>query len=438
MKDHMISRFLSAANVSRRGFTLTEFSIVMVISGLLLAMALQIYSIYIVDKRQKTIYDRIDNISASYSMYFSVRGRYPCPSDPSLPFNDPMAGIEQCAAADVLAVGECTGAGNTGICRVPGARDISTLAGAETVLTGGIPYRSLKTGMENTGVCFSLTTGETTNCFLPDGITPNPDAYNPTEATMQTVNLQETLDPWDYQFTYVVSDPLTRQATFDPSYGVIGLRTETGISLVRPENSAHFVIISHGENHKGAYNVDGIRDVPCTAGTRDSQNCDLSGSTVDRALFVSSLRNMNEGAAYFDDVVVQRSYTISELWKFSGSENQYIHNANPGYVGIGTPNPTQKLDVAGNVRALATKSEKICDINGNNCWEPAKLGGSGMSCPAPAAGHFYAMTGIRFGQAVCVEVPLPTTFAGQSCSDPDQYMVGFKSNGEILCEDPGG
>lgn len=420
---------------SEGGFTLTEFAMVVLVSGLLLIAALEIYSVYLAEKRFNEVYEKQNTLSSSFSMFYSARGRYPCPADPSLPVTDANAGIENCNPLNggvPLAVGECSGPGSTGICLVSGARGIlSQTADENPVLAGAIPYKTLKTGMERE-LCFSKTSGAAISCYITPGVW-DPDAFDPTDATMQAVNMAEILDPWGFQMTYLVTRTQTDDTTFEPSSGTISMDTEAGVSLVQPEDSVHFAIIAHGENHAGAYNQQGQRPFPCGIATGiDSRNCNLDSDLV------SGLRSMAAGSVdYFDDVILHRAYTMSELWKFSGPTQNYIHNTNQGNVGIGTASPSEKLEVAGNVRALTTKSEKLCDAAGTNCWEPYKLGGSGMTCPDTApAGFFNAMVGIRNGDVYCVQVALPTGFAGQSCTNPGEYMVGFNSLGEVICEAP--
>lgn len=384
---------------SLRGFTLVEFSVVMLISGLLLAAGMHAYKIYMTDKYQRVIYEKMDVLNSSFSVYSSVTQRYPCPSDPTIPTDSVNAGREDCAAAWALAPGTCTPSG--GICRVDGARTTEALGlpTLDPVFIGGVPYKTIR----------ETTTDETKSVLL--------------------ASLLDTLDPWGYQMSYAVTASQTNALTFNSSYGAIDIRTEAGVSLIQPVGSAHFVIVSHGENHKGAYTQHGRRPFPCTAGTADFENCNNSST------FVSGLRNLGATGAYFDDVIIQRSYTMSELWKF-GDTASVMYNANPGNVGVGVPAPTQKLDVNGNLRATKVRSNTLCDRGGANCWSPERIGGSGMVCAAASGtGRVRIMRGISQAQVEshCAEVVLPTVTRNQYC-DPDKYVVGFTSTGTIICE----
>jgi len=423
------------------GFTLVEFAIVMVLSGLALVAIMQAYKIYLADSMTRQVYDRQAIINTSLSGYFSERGRYPCPADPTLPLSDPNAGIEGIAGLNpdrcvnlVNALGgpgNCTGPGNTGICWVAGAR-ITPGPGVgntnpDPVFIGAVPYRTMKTGLER-DICYSKATGVSVTCNPAD-----PTQYNPTDSSFKEVALSDVLDPWGYQMTYAVTGTQFSTNTFNSNYGAIDVTTETGISLLKPAGSAHYVVTAHGENHIGAYDQLGRQLFPCTGAGADRSNCDLDGT------FVSGLRSMAQGASYFDDIVAYRAYTLSELWKFAenttggGGTIIVMYNANPGNVGVGTNAPERKLHVAGEMRAAKTRSVQICDeTTTTNCFDPAILGGAGIGCPAAPPGFFPAATGIRFSNFDCANLPKFLLPAGQECLNPDEFVVGFNA-GTIVC-----
>lgn len=383
------------------GFTLVEFAIVMLISGLILMAIMQAYKVFVQDKYQRAVYDKLDVLNSSFSVYASATNRYPCPSDQTLPVDSEDAGIEDCAAAWALAPGTCIPSG--GICRVDGARNTPALGlpSLDPVFIGGIPYKTLREGVA--------------------------------KPSLQMAALIDTMDPWGFQMTYGVTASQTDAMTFDSNYGAIDIQTEAGVSLIQPVGSAHFVVVSHGENSMGAFNGQGQRSFPCVAGTADFGNCDRADAT-----FISGLRNMGDGANYYDDVILQRSYSMSELWKFGDTVN-IMYNANPGNVGVGLANPTEKLDINGNLRSTNVRAPEMCDRGGANCWDAAKLGGTGMSCgPASAAGKVKIMRGIRAGEVdpLCVEIDLPTVLNNQRCMNAGEYVVGFTAAGNIICEVP--
>lgn len=416
------------------GFTLIEFAIVMVLSGLLLAAMLHAYKVYLTDKYVREVRERQKTLSSSFSVYYSARSRYPCPADPTLPFNSPDAGIEGIAGAsadrclnllDALPNdGDCTGPGGTGICRADSVELWVDDVSPAPVFIGSIPYKSLKTGMEKSTICYSFADGEVVECDPGD-----PTQYNPTDAAMSAASLNDSLDPWGFQMTYAVTASQTIQSLFNPSEGVIGIFTENGDPLLDPENSAHFVIISHGENHFGAYNQEGFISFPCPTGASapsDAENCNND------YIFTSGLRRLGGGVTYFDDTLLYRAYTLTELWKFNTTDPAAVkmYNANTGKnVGIGVVDPEVKLHVGGDSQAGIMHSNQICDATGLNCWEPEKLGGTGMRCPEPDANFFYVPRGIKNGDFwECTPVPRLSGFEGLRCP-PGEYVIGLRPGG---------
>lgn len=432
---------LSNRSTKQNGFTLIEFAMVMVLSGLVMAALLHIYKIYLTDRNVRLVNDRLLVLSSSLSTFQNASQRYPCPADPTLPVTSLEAGVEGIAGANpdrclnlLLALpnpGDCTGPGGTGICRVDGQRTVYGLTVGSTdpdpVFIGAIPYRSLKSGMER-GICFSMVDGSSVACDPGDDT-----QYTQNDASMEAAARMDTLDPWGFQMTYAVSAAQTLDGLFDTNFGVLDVKTENGDDLVSPEGTAHFVIVSHGENHLGAYNQEGVIPWPCTPGALDeSENCDQDFS------FTAGLRRMGEGPRYFDDTILYRAYSLSELWKFNdaATEGVAIYNAIAGgKVGIGTAAPEASLDVAGAALGENYHVPRICSEAGN-CFEPTKLGvdGEGMTCPEASGPNYYAATGFaENGVTGCKLLPVPTGFEGMSCPE-DQYIVAF-GDGGLICRD---
>lgn len=222
---------LTSKRKNQQGFTLLELAIVMVTAGFLMMGALALYRVYLVQKNIDLTYEKIDTLKASISIFSDSTGRYPCPSDPSLPYTDPMFGVENCAAAAALAEGTCTGPGNTGICRVPG-RVIDVSGVAEAVYIGAVPFRTIKSGVEKVE-CINPATRAPTDCSAPGAV-----ELVTNDASFQLSSLDSALDPWGYQVTYAVTASLTSAVSFNNGRGAISVRTEHGDSLVDPDGIA--------------------------------------------------------------------------------------------------------------------------------------------------------------------------------------------------------
>lgn len=441
-----------------QGFTLIEFAAVMVISGLLMAAAIQMYYVYLQNFYYQGTIDKLNAIYSSLSNYASSKSRYPCPSDPAMAFTLSTAGLESynttsgaCTAFTSIAVNTCNAGGS--LCKVDGFRD--TLADLETttvdpVLIGGLPYKTIKAGIERfssgpTGTldCYDVTTGTPALCDLDADGNIDAGVYLPnTMAKFADVNMSDALDPWGYQIGYAVTESMTSAGLYaagQGQYGAIDVRTENGVSLLSPAGNANYVIIARGSNHLGAYTPQGIVPIPCVAGTVDAENCDADST------FVSGLRVMTPGAAYNDDVIMYTSKTLSKIWEFVSAGSNDIYNLNVGNVGVGTTvDPTERLEVNGNISvsgASRLSTNLVCDTNGTNCWSPNLLGGAvgtnGNQCPAAAAGTVNVMTGITNGQITCTStpLPLPSGFAGQQCTTAGEFVIGFSAAG-IICGTP--
>lgn len=389
------------------GFTLIEFSIVMVLSGILMSGMLQLYSIYLKKTKSSLTYERVTLVKASITSFYGLEKRYPCPADPSLDLSDPAFGLEDCALIPAIVPdGTCNGAN----CKVAGARDTEADADADPdpVLVGGIPFKTIANRITS-----SLVSGDRWIKFAALG---------------------DIQDGWGQQMTYVVTGYLAQAATFEAAHGAVAIRKEDGGTLVRPENGAHYALVSHGGNWSGAYNIHGKQSVACPAAGTEAENCDGDST------FISGLHSESAGSLYYDDFVSFESYVLSSIWDYSdvaGYEDD-IYNLNGGNIGVGLSAPQEKLDVFGNVMADEVHAPQICDSAGTNCFPADILGGpTGIVCPAGSAANTIRLaTGIANNNVVCSgDLPLPSGFAGQSCPS-GQYMSGVNSMGSIVCQSP--
>lgn len=472
-----------------RGFTLVEFAVLIVMSGFILAAAINAYYVYIANLKYHATLDRVQNAYSSLSNYQNAKGAYACPSDPSLPITDINFGAEKrvlvagqyvCWATQNLAVGACNAAAQPypnskagSMCRVYGARHTianpNPPAVKDIVLTGGLPYRSLKGGEEdlNASTCYTVGTAPPTAPVVCDtngddvldagkyiGASPVGSIAH-AGAGFNEITLQGALDAWNYQMNYAVTENATVASTFGQGqYGAIDVQTEAGVPLLAPAGSSNFVIIAHGDDHSGAYTSGGVVSYPCAnfAGQKDYANCNYIGNN---GVYVSGLRSLGNNASHFDDVVVFHNSLISKLWEYSSVNPADIYNLNLGYVAVGTPNgdclngtvpvPCQELDVNGYLRTSTngTASTNICDKNDSNCWSPTLIGGavgaSGNECPPGNAAGDYVMTGIVNGKITCSAAvmappgapPVGTPAALLTCA-AGQHAIGYSSS-KLIC-----
>lgn len=164
-------------------------------------------------------------------------------------------------------------------------------------------------------------------------------------------------DPFGSKLLYAVTAAYTNPATYTPGTTghAITLSGTAYDNTVTQTQQVPFVIVSHGPDRKGAIPLTGrVSALACNARPgQDVANCDGN------AAFANFPRGRATGAHWFDDYLtyslVQKETT---LWAIAPDGNTgaglSIVNRNKGNVGIGTDNPSAKLNVHdGNLRVEA-------------------------------------------------------------------------------------
>jgi len=151
---------------SESGFSLIEMAVVMIISSLILAFGIQAYLVYVQGRDYDGQSTRLATVQTTLASFETPKGRFPCPSDPSIGITDRNAGFEQCAyfAASLMPLYTgvnvvCNPAGfpfpNSqagALCIIPGQRHTignPNPAGMDPVYIGAIPFKTMKAGIES-------------------------------------------------------------------------------------------------------------------------------------------------------------------------------------------------------------------------------------------------------------------------------------------------
>lgn len=388
-----------------QGFTLIEFAIVMIVTGILLAAFSYPYTIYQKNKKIQTTNENIEAVTAALGNFRGLYGRYPCPASLNALRGTPEYGHES----------DC---GDT------------SLAGAGTNCIDGICIQNSQRTVEIPG--------------------PNPGdppvTINPRVRTgalpFRQLGLDENLmyDGYNNKLIYSVTERLATADGYDPGDGGIGIINEEGTSAIETPDSAHFFMFSTGPNERGAFTRDG-GTLPCDNTTADGENCDFVSNAT--AVFKVSQRIDAAGINSFDDRVSYFTKSDVPLWRISedtpNDDIVQIPDGSVGFYGRVAFNPTAIMAQAGDVpdgdiRATGSAAEgrllsgELCEDDGiSGCFPSTVIAGSlatggGLSCPAG-----QLMRRIRNGVAEC------SAEVTERCP-PNRFLRGFNADGSIRCE----
>lgn len=409
MKDQMASL---PSRSGEQGFSLIEVAIIVTIIGLLITPFIIQYNVDQQQKRLNFARANLSVIKASLQKYAVKYGEYPLPSNPSI-------------ASGALGYGT------------------SILTPPSTACTPIVMEACVTAGRRDT-----LGDGSPTTIQPGD-----PDPVYIGTVPFATLGLTESqsIDAYHNKFTYAVSGLLTNNATFDEGYGVIRLQGSDGIPRdSAADDNAHFVILSHGSDGKGAFSQSGIRVAPCDDPSlaRDNQNCN-NDSVFDDGTILNPVtgerpisRALANGSLYWDDFYEYTATTSSDFWLPLANETN-MSNRNTGSVLINmttATDPTVRVDVNGVTRAEALYTTALCSGNaGTACIAPIKIGTETLPTPNAtttircSAGE--AMTGINNGRVVCAPPAITAEALVFNCPT-GTLPRGINAGGTIYCEAP--
>jgi hypothetical protein len=190
-------------------------------------------------------------------------------------------------------------------------------------------------------------------------------------------------DGWNHRYTYAVTVPLTNASTFDNDEGAITIRDINDNTVIN--GTAHYVLLSHGEDGKGAYSTGGGQFMACNSTSgKDQDNCTNTIATFR----VSQDRSTAPGSDYYDDFAVYGTRVMldptEQILYCNGQKKFYIPDdpaadAN-GCVGF-VPNCPAGTNVVGNGSGgLSCKEAGISglQVQSQGCGGPTCT----ASCPA--------------------------------------------------------
>ncbi len=381
-----------------RGFTLIEMAIVLMIIGVMVASGTSLYKQYRIQKDWDRTQDHLTDIVQEIENFYTTYGRYPCPASADAVPGDALYGLEKANCAP-SAVGTCV----DGVCTYA-SNNVSM--GTETVMEGSIPFKEM--------------------------------------------NLQEReiIDGYSNRFTYAVTTRMTNSDQFTQSAGGISITdgATPANSMVEPEHSAHFVVISHGPDKAGARTIAGVLANPC-AGI-DSENCNGD------SLFISRERD----ADYDDQIHFHVQATPTEWKSDDANERISLKNTESVIVGANSSDDGSNSEevtlrkYSGSTQddrgALKVDNkiyaEELCEEDLDNCFQPRRIAGdlatdangnmyengsgNGISCYDPSRPDGQKM---QYLQGISNNQPDCTDEIELKC--PDGQFVSAIVDGAVRC-----
>ena len=394
------------------GFSLLEISFVLIISSLFYMAIFKLYDYQSQVSRIEKTEMNLDEVHSQVSFFQINERRYPCPANRAIGPEDANYGREFDANCDPAAIGLTLGNCVGGVCLVAGARDFdgSGVTGDiadERVLIGAFPVRSMPA---------------ITGSDVPDSI---------------------ALDGWGSKLTYAVTLSQT-QGNYRFFMGMIRALDEFGQPTAGIDNDAHYVIVSHGPDRKGAFIEGGTLFQVCGAVTTDDENCD------DDSTFVQALGHSEAQGApvipatgrtpYYDDYVFFSRNQSANIWTRTAAAPFYVFNENTNNVGVGTNNPQQRVHVDGNLNVSGHAANewdnpvlvsRICDETGVFCFNVTDITGPNGTTPIACTLAGQVMRGISNTNEDCIAPIFDAPEANRDCSPG--WVAGIRTNGTIIC-----
>lgn len=429
---------------SERGFTLVELAIVMLIFGLSLLFISRFVSLYTLNAQLEKTEETIRLTDSAMNEFFGLQGRYPCPADPDLAPGDINYGVEQCRnfTDPGFDPNSCAGTPGGISCTTVGSRDGDLNGSPDVVMIGSVPFRTLLDVV-------TFTDFTETNAF----------------------------DGFGRQLTYAVTEPMsdTRFTLVNPANtnaGAISVIDENRIPLTEPDATAHYIIISHGQNGRGAYSREGVEvdnclvtSLPASPGVPspvppgvnpagieiEIENCDRND-----AIFAKAIQSGGDNDFFNDDTSSFTTRGLTTLWRrslSSPSGEAHIYNTNTGNVGIGIQNPLHRLHIVGDLSSeQKVIGQRYCEgPNEENCLDVNRIAGDGTECPPGEAAYAIGYDPNDPNPADASPDPMldaaklhckPVNWITQNLTCPDHnfggglqqtFLNGFSNLGNIVC-----
>ncbi len=243
-----------------RGIGLIELCLFVVASGLILAGATPVYSVYLDNKHLDTTNTSIAQVQSALDTFYLKNGRYPCPA----PRNAKIDGANS--------LGNKFGVEQTN-CSIAGG----TVAGDGTVST---------TGRTIAGTPWKIRIGT-----VPVRTLGLPDSAD--------------IDGWGHLLTYAVTAPyaVAALAPKDMLHGAISVVDSKGNPVTAVPGTAVYVVSGANPDGSGAYNMNGVAPLACSSGSSplEVNRCNAQGTSA--LPFISTMLQPGQGTRLVTNVI---------------------------------------------------------------------------------------------------------------------------------------
>lgn len=224
-----------------KGFSLIELSVVLTLIALIMSMAVSGLRVQLSSTEITSTQQKLDALKIALENYRTQFGKYPCPAPANLLSSNANYGI---ASTD------CFSTCPAGMQCVANAVNGSL----QNMAQGSIPFKSLN------------------------------------------ISQELSIDSWGNKLTYAVDARFTQDQNRCEMNGNLTM-LDYGSNTI--SNKATYVIVSHGDNSKGAYAPDpGFIPLACDAAAKDGENCNNNMSFRS-----AEINKSNANTAFYDDVV---------------------------------------------------------------------------------------------------------------------------------------
>ncbi len=192
-------------HLRKKGYTLIEMAVSMMVVGLIAAPAMSIYSNYTKTQKRLTTVQNIESVLSSIQTYRQKNGLFPCPAPLNVARGTASYGQDMCqwptpAAPTLTATAPATGACASGICVEASTRVAvpAFTAFQQRVVEGAIPFRELQ------------------------------------------IDEKLTYDGYGSRLIYAVTQSMDNITTLNSANGAISIHAAGGSSLINPADLGRF------------------------------------------------------------------------------------------------------------------------------------------------------------------------------------------------------